>query len=129
MSQLQGSEFPRWLADKLEAVGDDPEAVFAVGVEEATNLARTLIDGGAPGLHFYTLNRSTATRADLREPRARLALGPQVDRASPVSSSATRSGAERKGEWLVGHSTVVVQRRAIARCRSGCTPWSSVQTT
>jgi methylenetetrahydrofolate reductase (NADH) len=62
MSQLQGSEFPRWLADKLEAVGDDPEAVFAAGVEEATKLARTLIDGGAPGLHFYTLNRSSATR-------------------------------------------------------------------
>jgi methylenetetrahydrofolate reductase (NADPH) len=62
MSQLQGSDFPRWLADKLEAVGDDPDAVFAVGVEEATKLARALIDGGAPGLHFYTLNRSTATR-------------------------------------------------------------------
>ena len=62
MSQLQGSEFPRWLADKLEAVADDPDAVFAVGVEEATKLARALIDGGAPGLHFYTLNRSTATR-------------------------------------------------------------------
>jgi methylenetetrahydrofolate reductase (NADPH) len=62
MSQLQGSDFPRWLADKLEAVADDPDAVFAVGVEEATKLARALIDGGAPGLHFYTLNRSTATR-------------------------------------------------------------------
>ncbi len=62
MTQLQGSDFPRWLADKLEAVADDPDAVFAVGVEEATKLARALIDGGAPGLHFYTLNRSTATR-------------------------------------------------------------------
>jgi methylenetetrahydrofolate reductase (NADH) len=62
MTQLQGSEFPRWLADKLEAVADDPDAVFAVGVEEATKLARALLDGGAPGLHFYTLNRSTATR-------------------------------------------------------------------
>ncbi len=62
MTELQGSEFPRWLADKLEAVAEDPDAVFAVGVEEATKLARALIDGGAPGLHFYTLNRSTATR-------------------------------------------------------------------
>jgi methylenetetrahydrofolate reductase (NADH) len=62
MTQLQGSDFPRWLADKLEAVADDPDAVFAVGVEEATKLARALLDGGAPGLHFYTLNRSTATR-------------------------------------------------------------------
>jgi methylenetetrahydrofolate reductase (NADPH) len=62
MSQLQGSDFPRWLAAKLEAVADDPDAVFRVGIEEATKLCRELIDGGAPGLHFYTLNRSTATR-------------------------------------------------------------------
>jgi methylenetetrahydrofolate reductase (NADPH) len=72
MTQLQGSDFPRWLADKLEAVADDPDAVFAVGVEEATSLARSLIDGGAPGLHFYTLNRSTATR----EIYENLGLGP-----------------------------------------------------
>jgi methylenetetrahydrofolate reductase (NADPH) len=62
MAEMQGSEFPRWLAEKLEAVGDDPKAVRRVGVDEATKLCRTLLDGGAPGLHFYTLNRSTATR-------------------------------------------------------------------
>jgi methylenetetrahydrofolate reductase (NADPH) len=62
MTKLQGSEFPEWLARKLYAVADDPAAVRAVGIEEATKLCRTLLDGGAPGLHFYTLNRSTATR-------------------------------------------------------------------
>jgi methylenetetrahydrofolate reductase (NADPH) len=62
MTELQGSEFPEWLASKLYAVEDDPEAVFAVGVEEATKLSRALLDGGAPGLHFITLNRSRATR-------------------------------------------------------------------
>lgn len=62
MTELQGSEFPDWLSDKLHAVGDDPEAVFAVGVEEATKLSQQLLDGGAPGLHFITLNRSRATR-------------------------------------------------------------------
>ena len=62
MSELQGSEFPEWLRTKLEAVGDDPKAVRAAGVEEATKLCRTLLDGGAPGLHFFTMNRSTATR-------------------------------------------------------------------
>ena len=62
MTELQGSEFPEWLADKLHAVGDDPDAVRGVGIEEATKLCAALLDGGAPGLHFYTLNRSTATR-------------------------------------------------------------------
>jgi methylenetetrahydrofolate reductase (NADPH) len=62
MAELQGSEFPRWLAERLEAVGDDPAEVRKVGVEEATRLCQTLLDGGVPGLHFYTLNRSTATR-------------------------------------------------------------------
>jgi len=62
MARMQGSEFPQWLREKLEAVGDDPKAVRAVGVEEATKLCRRLLDGGAPGLHFFTLNRSTATR-------------------------------------------------------------------
>ena len=62
MAELQGSEFPRWLAERLEAVGDDPAEVRKVGVEEATRLCQTLLDGGVPGLHFYTLNRSNATR-------------------------------------------------------------------
>ncbi len=62
MSELQGSEFPKWLADKLYAVSDDKEAVREVGIAEATKLCQALLDGGAPGLHFYTLNRSTATR-------------------------------------------------------------------
>jgi methylenetetrahydrofolate reductase (NADPH) len=62
MTELQGSEFPTWLSDKLYAVQDDPDAVFQVGVEEATKLSRALLDGGAPGLHFITLNRSRATQ-------------------------------------------------------------------
>jgi methylenetetrahydrofolate reductase (NADPH) len=62
MAELQGSEFPEWLSRKLRAVGDDPQAVRRVGIEEATKLCRELLAGGAPGLHFYTLNRSTATR-------------------------------------------------------------------
>jgi methylenetetrahydrofolate reductase (NADPH) len=62
MAELQGSEFPEWLAEKLLAVEEDPDAVFQVGVDEATKLCQRLLDGGAPGLHFYTLNRSPATR-------------------------------------------------------------------
>ena len=62
MAELQGSEVPAWFSQKLHAVEDDPHAVRRVGIEEATTLCRELLAGGAPGLHFYTLNRSTATR-------------------------------------------------------------------
>jgi methylenetetrahydrofolate reductase (NADPH) len=71
MAELQGSEFPPWLAAELQAVGDDPAAVREVGITYATKLCRELLAGGAPGLHFYTLNRSTATR----EIYERLGLG------------------------------------------------------
>jgi methylenetetrahydrofolate reductase (NADPH) len=62
MAEMQGSEFPAWLMAKLREVEDDPDAVRAVGIAEATKLCQELLEGGAPGLHFYTLNRSTATR-------------------------------------------------------------------
>jgi methylenetetrahydrofolate reductase (NADH) len=72
MAELQGSELPAWLADRLHAVGDDADAVRRVGIEEATRLCASLLEGGAPGLHFYTLNRSPATR----EIAANLGLAP-----------------------------------------------------
>jgi methylenetetrahydrofolate reductase (NADPH) len=62
MAELSGAAFPEPLAARLQEVADDPVAVRAVGVEVASDLCRRLIDGGAPGVHFYTLNRSTATR-------------------------------------------------------------------
>jgi methylenetetrahydrofolate reductase (NADPH) len=61
-AQLSGAPFPAHIAERLQAVADDPKAVRAVGVEVASELCEELIAGGAPGLHFYTLNRSTATR-------------------------------------------------------------------
>ena len=61
-AQLSGAAFPEALADRLRAVEDDPEKVREIGVEVATALCEEVMAGGAPGLHFYTLNRSTATR-------------------------------------------------------------------
>lgn len=64
--QLSGQAFPADLAERFEALdGDRPEdkaAVRAYGVEVATELCRTLLDEGVPGIHFITMNRSTATR-------------------------------------------------------------------
>jgi methylenetetrahydrofolate reductase (NADPH) len=61
-AQLSGAAFPTDLAERLHAVADDPVEVRRIGVEVATALCQQLLDEGAPGLHFYTLNRSTATR-------------------------------------------------------------------
>ena len=61
-AELAGAAFPAHLAARFEALADDPEAVRALGVELAVDLCQRLLDEGVPGLHFYTLNRSTATR-------------------------------------------------------------------
>jgi methylenetetrahydrofolate reductase (NADPH) len=70
MAELSGAEVPAWLVDRLDGV-DDPADVRRIGVEVASALCAELLDRGAPGLHLYTLNRSTASR----EIYANLGLG------------------------------------------------------
>jgi methylenetetrahydrofolate reductase (NADPH) len=62
MAEMSGAAFPKWLEDRLRAVDEDEDAMRAVGIEAATELCRGLRDGGVESFHFYTLNRSTATR-------------------------------------------------------------------
>ena len=59
---LCGAAIPGALLQKLERSADDEEAVRAIGVDYATAQCRELLAGGVPGIHFYTLNRSLATR-------------------------------------------------------------------
>lgn len=60
-AQLSGTPLPADMIERFERVADDPDAVVELGVETASHLCADLLEGGAPGLHFYTLNRSFST--------------------------------------------------------------------
>ena len=62
-SDACGAEIPRWLRKRLESFGDDTASIKAFGLEVVTDLCHQLIAGGAPGLHFYTLNQADPTIA------------------------------------------------------------------
>jgi methylenetetrahydrofolate reductase (NADPH) len=61
-TQMCGASIPASLSELLAGVRDDEAAVTAIGIEWARDQCRALLEGGAPGLHFYTLNRSHSTR-------------------------------------------------------------------
>jgi methylenetetrahydrofolate reductase (NADPH) len=60
--QFSGAPFPPMLAAQFERIADDPKAVRALGIAQASQMCQRLLDEGVPGIHFITLNRSTATR-------------------------------------------------------------------
>jgi methylenetetrahydrofolate reductase (NADPH) len=62
MVRLSGREMPPETLDRILPLEDDPAALRAEGIRIATELCEQLLEAGAPGLHFYTLNRSRATR-------------------------------------------------------------------
>ncbi|MCW2881761.1 MAG: Methylenetetrahydrofolate reductase [Sphaerisporangium sp.] len=64
--QLSGAPFPPEVAERFAAVADDPAAVRRLGIEHAAEMCQTLLDEGAPGIHFITFNRSSATREVFR---------------------------------------------------------------
>jgi methylenetetrahydrofolate reductase (NADPH) len=61
-TRMCGASIPEELLERLEAIREDADAVRQCGVEHAAKQCRELLEGGAPGIHFYTLNRSTSTR-------------------------------------------------------------------
>lgn len=62
-SDMCGTEIPRWIRLKLASYGDDTKSITAFGLDVVTELCERLLKGGAPGLHFYTLNQANATMA------------------------------------------------------------------
>jgi len=62
-SDACGAEIPRWIRKRLEAYGDDMESIRAFGHEVVTEMCRKLLEAGAPGLHFYTMNQAGPTTA------------------------------------------------------------------
>ncbi|MER5809357.1 methylenetetrahydrofolate reductase [NAD(P)H] [Streptomyces sp. NPDC002033] len=89
-AELSGAAFPGHLARRLDAVRDDPAAGHAIGVEYATAMARRLLAEGAPGLHYITLNRSTAT---LEIHRNVLGSGTPAAAARPAAAAGAATAA------------------------------------
>ncbi|KAF1711325.1 methylenetetrahydrofolate reductase [NAD(P)H] [Pseudoxanthomonas kalamensis DSM 18571] len=64
-SEQCGAEIPRWIGKRMQAFGDDVDGIREFGADLVAALCRRLLDGGAPGLHFYTLNLARPTQAVL----------------------------------------------------------------
>ena len=62
-SEMCGAEIPRWIRLKLASFGDDSASIKAFGLDVVTALCERLLAGGAPGLHFYSMNQAVATTA------------------------------------------------------------------
>lgn len=57
-----GAEIPRWIHQRMESYGDDQDSMRKFGIEVVSQLCQTLLDSGAPGIHFYTMNQVEPTR-------------------------------------------------------------------
>ena len=61
-SKMCGAEIPQWILRRLESLEDDPKSIRDFGLDVVTRLCERLLEGGAPGLHIYTLNRARASK-------------------------------------------------------------------
>jgi len=57
-----GAQIPRWICQRVEGYGEDQDSIRKFGIEVVTQLCQTLLDSGAPGIHFYTMNQVEPTR-------------------------------------------------------------------
>ena len=62
-SDMCGAEIPRWVRKRLETYGDNRDSILAFGEEVVTEMCQALLDAGAPGLHFYTMNKAGPSKA------------------------------------------------------------------
>ena len=81
-TQMCGAKIPPNLLAELEAVEGNNEAVVQVGIQHTTNQCEALLRGGAPGIHFYTLNKSLATRTIFTNLKTRLGTFKKVGKQS-----------------------------------------------
>ncbi len=80
-SNMCGAEIPRWLRLRLADFGDDKASIKAFGVDFIAGLSQSLLDQGAPGLHFYTLNNAEVTMAIWRQLRVHSTQAPSASLA------------------------------------------------
>jgi len=73
-----GAEIPRWIVARLEGYGEDLDAIRAFGLDVTLRLCETLLERGAPGLHFYTLNRTEPDTCHLAAARPMSGARPAV---------------------------------------------------
>lgn len=57
-----GADIPRWISQRIEGYGDDQDSIRKFGIEVVSQLCQTLLENGAPGIHFYTMNQVEPTR-------------------------------------------------------------------
>ena len=86
-TQMCGAKIPSPLLGELETAEGDREEVIQIGIRHATQQSEELLRGGAPGIHFYTLNRSLSTRTILSNLKERLVIPPAPSSTSRKPSS------------------------------------------